>query len=88
MCNPAEFTIGFGLFPREKRRASRFILGDKGGIGSDFIGHVFHFFCNHYRRFSRGAGGGLARSSLLWFIGKIQVLMIAIKDLISGLRVS
>ena len=86
--NSAKFTIGFGLFLREKRGASRFILGNKGGVGGDSIEHVFHFFCDHYRRFSRGDGGGLARSGLLWFVGELQVLMIAIEKLITGLRES
>ena len=88
MCNPAKFTVGFRLSLREKRGASRCVLGNKGGVGGDSIGYVFHFFCDHYRRFSRGDGGGLACSGLLWFVGKVQVLMIAIKKSISGLRES
>ena len=86
MCNPAEYAAGPRFFLREKRGLNCFTLSNKGSFDCDSIGDMFYFFCDQNRRVLRGDGGSLPGPHLLWLAGPTEVLMIAIRKLISDLR--
>ena len=86
MCDPAKYTTGLGFFLRKKGGSNYFIFGNKGSDDFDLIGDVFYFFCDQNRRFFRGDGGSLPGPHLFWFTRLAEVLMIAIKTLMSDSR--
>ena len=86
MCNPAKHTAGLGFFLRKKRGPNCFTLSNEAGFHGDTIGGVFYFFCDQNRRFLRGDGGSLPGLHPLWLTMLAEVLMIAIKNLMSDSR--
>ena len=86
MCNPAKHTAGLGFFLRKKGGSNCFTLSNKVGFDGDIIGDVFYFFCDQNRRFLRGDSGSLPGHHPLWLTRLAEVLMIAIKNLMSDSR--
>ena len=86
MCNPAKYTAGLEFLLLKKGGANCFALSSKVGFDGDPIGDVFYFFCDQNRRFFRGDGGSLPGPHLFWFTRLAEVLMIAIKTLMSDSR--
>ena len=86
MCNPAKHIVGLGFFLRKKGGPNCFTLSNKVGFDGDTIGDVFYFFCDQNRRFLRGDGGSLLGPHPLWLTRLAEVLMIAIKNLMSDSR--
>ena len=86
MCNPAKHTAGLGFFHRKKGGPNCFTLSNKVGFVGATIGGVFYFFCDQNRRFFRGDGGSLPGPHLFWFTRLAEVLLIAIKTLMSDSR--
>ena len=87
MCNSAKHTAGLGFFLPKKGGPNSFTFSNKVGFDGDTIGDVFYFFCDQNRRFLRGDGGSLPGPHLLWLTRLAEVLMIAIKNLMSDSRV-
>ena len=86
MRNPAKYITGIGFFLRKKGGPSGFTLSNKVGFDCDPIGDVFYFFCDQNRRFLRGDGGSMRGPHLLWLTSSAEVLMIAIKNVVSDSR--
>ena len=86
MCNPAKHTAGLGFLLHKKRGPNCSTFSNKVGFDGDTIGDVFYFFCDQNRRFLRGDGGSLPGPHLIWLTSSAEVLMIAIKNLISDSR--
>ena len=86
MCNPAKHTAGLGFFLRKKGGSNCFTLSNKVGFDGDTIGDVFYFSCDQNRRFLRGDSGSLPGHHLRWLTRLAEVLMIAIKNLMSDSR--
>ena len=86
MCNPAKYNAGLGFLRPKKGGPNCFALSSKGGFDWDAIGDVFYFFCDQNRRFLRGDGGSLPGHHPLRLTRLAEVLMIAIKNLISDSR--
>ena len=86
MRNPAKHTAGLGFFHRKKGGPNCFTLSNKVGFDGDTNGGVLYFFCDQNRRFLRGDGGSLPGPDLLWLARLAEVLMIAIKNLMSDSR--
>ena len=86
MCIPAKHTAGLEFLLLKKGGPNCFTLGSKAGFDCDPIGDVFYFFCDQDGRFLRGDGGSLPGPLLLWLTRPAEVLMIAIKNLISDSR--
>ena len=86
MCNPAKHTAGLGFFLCKKGGSNCFTLSNKVGFDGDTIGDVFYFFCDQNRRFLRGDSGSLPGHRPLWLTRFAEVLMIAIKNLMSDSR--
>ena len=87
MCDPAKHTAGLGFFLPKKGGPNSFTFSNKVGFDGDTIGDVFYFFCDQNRRFLRGDGGSLPCPYPLWLTRLAEVLMIAIKNLMSDSRV-
>ena len=83
---PAKYTAGLGFLLPKMGGPNCFALSNKGGFDWDTIGDVFYFFCDQNRRFLRGDGGSMRGPHLLWLTSSAEVLMIAIKNLISDSR--
>ena len=86
MCNPAKYTAGLGFLLLKERGPNCFTLSNKVGFDSDTIGDVFYFFCDQNRRFLYRDGGSLPGPHPLWLTRLSEVLMIAIKNLMSDSR--
>ena len=86
MRNPAKYTIRLGFFLRKKGGPNCFTLSNKVGSDGDISGDVFCFFCDQNRRSLRGDGGSLSGPHPVWLTGLAEVLMIAIKNLMSDSR--
>ena len=86
MCNPAKRAAGLGFLLLKKGGPNCFTLSNKVGFDGDTIGDVFYFFCDQNRGFLRGDGGSLPGQHPLWLTRLAEVLMIAIKNLISDSR--
>ena len=83
MRNPAKHTAGLRFLLLKKGGPNCFTLSNKVGFDGDTIGDVFYFFCDQNRRFLRGDGGSLPGLHPLWLTMLAEVLMIAIKNLMS-----
>ena len=86
MCNPAKHTAGLEFLPLKKGGPNCFTLSSKVGFDGDTTGDMFYFFCDQNRRFLCGDGGNLPGPGLLWLARLAEVLMIAIKNLMSDSR--
>ena len=86
MRNPAKYTAGLEFLLLKRGGPNCLAFSNKGGFGCDPIGDVFYFFCDQNRGFLRGDGGSLPGQHPLWLTRLAEVLMIAIKNLISDSR--
>ena len=85
MRNPAKYTSGIWFFLRTKGGPSCLAFSNKDGFGCGSIGDLFYFFCDQNRRVPRGYGGSLPGPHIIRLVGPAEVLMIAIRKLISDL---